>query len=84
MPSRVIIKENPVSLGDNSVYVCICRGVTEKQIRQVTQQQGCSMQELAVSMGIGADCGCCKEYACQLLEEITNNSSSITQTMTAK
>jgi bacterioferritin-associated ferredoxin len=52
------------------MYVCICRGITEKQIRQVAQQQPCSMQELSATMGVGVDCGSCTEYACQLLQDL--------------
>ncbi|MBV5260028.1 glycoprotein [Synechococcus moorigangaii CMS01] len=50
------------------MYVCLCRGITEKQIRQVAMQQSCSMQELSKVMGIGMDCGTCLEYAAQLLQ----------------
>lgn len=51
------------------MYVCICRGVTEKQIRQVAQQRECSMEELVTLTGVSEDCGCCAEYACQFLQD---------------
>ncbi|NJN71966.1 MAG: glycoprotein [Limnothrix sp. RL_2_0] len=54
------------------MYVCICRGITEKQIRQVAQQRPCSMQELSAVTGVGVDCGSCTEYACQLLQDLGN------------
>jgi bacterioferritin-associated ferredoxin len=50
------------------MYVCLCRGITEKQIRQAAEQPSCSMQELSKVMGIGMDCGTCLEYAAQLLQ----------------
>lgn len=51
------------------MYVCLCRGITEKQIRQAATQQSCSMQELSKVMGVGMDCGTCLEYAAQLLQD---------------
>lgn len=56
------------------MYVCICRGVTEKQIRQMAQQQPFSMQELSATTGVGTDCGTCTGHACQLLQDIGGNS----------
>ncbi|BAW97554.1 glycoprotein 64 [[Synechococcus] sp. NIES-970] len=53
------------------MYVCLCRGITEKQIRQVMEQQNCSMKELSAVMGVGMDCGTCIEYAAQLLQAQT-------------
>ncbi|MEB3226086.1 MAG: (2Fe-2S)-binding protein [Synechococcus sp.] len=50
------------------MYVCLCRGITEKQIRQAMEQQHCSMKELAAVTGVGMDCGTCLEYAAQLLQ----------------
>ena len=50
------------------MYVCICRGITEKQIRQTVSQQGCSHEELTAMTGVGADCGTCMAYASELLE----------------
>ncbi|OKH19510.1 (2Fe-2S)-binding protein [[Limnothrix rosea] IAM M-220] len=58
------------------MYVCICRGITEKQIRQTVSQQNCSPQELTATIGVGADCGTCMAYACELLETLGNNSAS--------
>ncbi|ANV85286.1 glycoprotein [Picosynechococcus sp. PCC 7003] len=51
------------------MYVCLCRGITEKQIRQAAEQQSCSMKELSSVMGVGMDCGTCLEYAAQLLQD---------------
>ena len=63
------------------MYVCICRGITEKQIREAVEDDTCSMRELSSVMGVGMDCGTCTEYACQLLDQMkqqgaANNSTS--------
>lgn len=52
------------------MYVCICRGITEKQLRDAIENESCSMQELSSVLGVGMDCGTCTEFAYQLLEEI--------------
>jgi bacterioferritin-associated ferredoxin len=52
------------------MYVCICRGVTERDIHQAAQQGICSLEQLSENMGVGADCGCCSDYAYQLLETL--------------
>jgi bacterioferritin-associated ferredoxin len=51
------------------MYVCLCNGVTERDIRQ-TAAAGCrSMAELTMRTGCGAGCGSCVCMATALLEE---------------
>lgn len=51
------------------MYVCLCNGVTEREIRQ-TAAAGCrSVAELTMRTGCGAGCGSCLPAASQLLEE---------------
>lgn len=51
------------------MYVCLCNGVTEREIRQ-TAVSGCrSVAELTMRTGCGAGCGSCLPTAGQLLEE---------------
>jgi bacterioferritin-associated ferredoxin len=54
------------------MYVCICHGVTDKDIQQAAQQGVSSMEKLSESMQVGSQCGCCKECANQVLEEALN------------
>lgn len=51
------------------MYVCLCNGVTEREIRQ-TAAAGCrSVAELTMRTGCGAGCGSCLPMAGQLLDE---------------
>jgi bacterioferritin-associated ferredoxin len=51
------------------VYVCLCNGVTERDIRQAAEA-GCSgMTELTMRTGCGASCGSCVPLACALLDQ---------------
>jgi bacterioferritin-associated ferredoxin len=52
------------------VYVCVCYGITDRQIRE-TAQAGCrSVSELTMRTGAGANCGSCLEVAAQVLDEV--------------
>ena len=51
------------------MYVCLCNGVTEKDIREAAAAGCRSMTELTMRTGAGANCGCCVEMATQVLEE---------------
>jgi bacterioferritin-associated ferredoxin len=52
------------------VYVCICHGVTDHQIREVAQGGCRSVAELTMRTGAGANCGSCLEVAAELLDQI--------------
>ncbi len=52
------------------MYVCVCRAVTEKNIRDAVVQAGArSMKHLREQLGVGEDCGCCGSCAKQCLRE---------------
>ncbi|TXH64822.1 MAG: bacterioferritin [Lysobacteraceae bacterium] len=52
------------------MYVCVCNGVTEREIRQVATTGCRTMAELTMRTGCGAGCGCCIEMATALLAEV--------------
>jgi len=41
------------------MFVCVCNGVTERQIREAAYEGACSMTELSARLGVGAGCGAC-------------------------
>lgn len=51
------------------MYVCICNGVTDRDIRQAAEAGCKTMAELTMRTGAGATCGSCVEAATALLEE---------------
>ena len=51
------------------MYVCICNGVTERDIRQAAEAGCRSLPELTMRTGCGATCGTCLETAAALLDE---------------
>jgi len=50
------------------VYVCVCNGVTDHQIREAAAAGCGSMAELTMRTGCGASCGSCVETAAALLD----------------
>lgn len=65
------------SNGPQVMYVCLCNGVTESEIRQ-TVAAGCrSVAELTMRTGCGAGCGSCLPVAGQLFEDVHTASAEI-------
>lgn len=51
------------------MYVCICTGVTDHQIREAARA-GCeTVAELTMRTGCGSNCGSCLDMAADLLEQ---------------
>lgn len=51
------------------MYVCICNGVTDHDIRQAADAGCKSLPELTMRTGAGASCGSCLELAQQVLDQ---------------
>jgi bacterioferritin-associated ferredoxin len=52
-----------------SMYVCICHGVTDHQIRRAADEGVRDVHELTMRTGAGSNCGSCLEQAQQILDE---------------
>ncbi len=59
----------PAAVVLRSMYVCICNGVTDRDIRQAAQAGCCGMAELTMRTGCGACCGSCVDTATETLEQ---------------
>ena len=52
------------------MYVCLCRNVTDKDIRQLVHTEGVSsMRELREHLGVSTQCGKCAICAKEVLQE---------------
>jgi bacterioferritin-associated ferredoxin len=51
------------------MYVCMCHGVTDHQIREAVCEGVASMSELRAELGVASNCGRCAPYAKELLDE---------------
>ncbi|OLI15824.1 (2Fe-2S)-binding protein, partial [Xanthomonas oryzae] len=52
------------------MYVCICNGVTDHQIREAAENGCASLSELTMRTGCGSNCGSCLEMAGDLLNQV--------------
>jgi bacterioferritin-associated ferredoxin len=50
-----------------NVYVCICNGVTDHQIREAVANGCASVTELTMRTGCGSNCGSCLDMAADLM-----------------
>ena len=51
------------------MYVCICNGVTDADIRRVADEGCRDLHELTMRTGCGGNCGSCRELAAEILRE---------------
>jgi len=52
------------------MYICICNGVTDHQIREAAEAGCVSVTELTMRTGLGANCGSCLPAADAILDEV--------------
>ena len=50
------------------MYVCICQGVTQRDIQNAVED-GLTFSDIHKKMGVGSDCGSCNKYAKQLVKQ---------------
>lgn len=51
------------------MYVCLCQGVTDRQIREAVDEGASSMRKLRMELGVASACGRCAQHAKQVLDE---------------
>ena len=51
------------------MYVCICHGVTDKQIEAKVDDGARSMREISQSLSVGKQCGKCCNCAKKILND---------------
>ena len=66
------------------VYVCVCNGITDRQVRDVAAAGCRSVAELTMRTGAGAGCGSCLELAAQILEEANSANRSLCRSTCAR
>jgi bacterioferritin-associated ferredoxin len=51
------------------MYVCLCNGITEKQIRDAVHGGADTLVALRYSLGVASCCGRCADCAQQVVQE---------------
>lgn len=51
------------------VYICLCHGITDNQIRSCIREGARSMCDLRGQLGVATQCGSCEHHALEILDE---------------
>ncbi len=51
------------------MIVCVCRRISDKQIRQAAAEGAVSLECLQFELGVATQCGRCADCACEVLCE---------------
>ena len=57
------------------MYVCICKSVTDKQIRRAAAKGVDNLYELREELGVASGCGTCADVANEILRESADRRS---------
>ena len=52
------------------MYVCICKSITDKQIRRAAARGVDNLYELRETLGVSSGCGSCASSAQEILDEV--------------
>lgn len=55
------------------MYVCVCKAITDHQIREAARNGARTLDDLRRDLGVASECGNCAAYARQYLEEAIEN-----------
>ncbi|MBI3374817.1 MAG: (2Fe-2S)-binding protein [Betaproteobacteria bacterium] len=51
------------------MYICLCNGITERDIRACAETGACSLRDLEHCLGVATGCGRCAHAAKEVLNE---------------
>jgi bacterioferritin-associated ferredoxin len=63
------------------MYVCVCKAITDRQIREAAEGGARTLQDLRRDLGIARDCGRCAACAMECLAEARGCDKAACKTM---
>ncbi|AMX02123.1 bacterioferritin-associated ferredoxin [Microbulbifer thermotolerans] len=51
------------------MYVCICKGITDRQIKEAVYDGSTSVKALRRHLGVSSQCGRCAQLAREIIDE---------------
>ena len=58
------------------MYVCLCKGITDTQIREAVQQGAHSLKDVRNTLGVASQCGKCGVLTREILRETVLDNSN--------
>jgi bacterioferritin-associated ferredoxin len=62
------------------MYVCICRQITDQQIREVCRDGSTRMADIRAKLGVASECGKCGQHARAIISEYTKPAPFVSAT----
>jgi bacterioferritin-associated ferredoxin len=56
------------------MYVCLCNGLTDRQVRGVARMAGCAAARVHSSLGVRVQCGKCLPMMRDIMRELAQGS----------
>jgi bacterioferritin-associated ferredoxin len=53
----------------HAVIVCLCYGISDRQIEQLADNGACTVEQITKCCGAGGDCGSCKETIADIIAD---------------
>lgn len=53
------------------MYVCVCKSISDKQVKEAISNGASTVEDLASSLGISTQCGRCHSFANTFLQTST-------------
>lgn len=51
------------------MFICVCHAVTDHEVRRVVADGAHTLEGVAMALGVGTSCGCCRESARDLIAQ---------------
>ncbi len=61
------------------MYVCLCKGVTDRDIHTAIEAGARNLRDLTAALGVGRDCGQCARLSKQLLRNAHQHTAPSTR-----
>lgn len=60
------------------MYVCVCKSITDSQIRRAVDEGACSMRDLCQNLGACSQCGKCAQHVLSELRQALSGTGAQT------
>ena len=59
------------------MYVCICRQITDQQIREACRNGNASVADIRAKLGVASECGKCGQHFRSIVSELSQSSTFV-------
>ena len=59
------------------MYVCICRQITDQQIREACRNGDAKLADVRAKLGVASECGKCGQHFRSIISEFSKTSSFV-------